>query len=77
MGDTGFDLSLELLEASKDIGLVKHEARSKSYILVSPEEREFPRADWPAVLQDFGGPQKFYDYFLEWSAEMGIISPWD
>jgi recombination protein RecA len=72
----GFSLTPELLEAAKMVGLVNHPKGSKTYTLTHPEEMEFPKADWPAVIQNFGGDNKFYDLLLKWSLENGAIKPW-
>ena len=73
--DTGFDLTTELLKASIQAGWVKR-PNTKTYAIEYPEETQFPKVDWPGIVQGYGGPQKVYKFLMDWSLENDIIKPW-
>jgi len=72
LNDSGFDLSLELLEAGIQVGMIT----KKNNLVFSMEDREFTRKDWPQVIEDWGGAQKAYEEFLVWLKNKDIIREW-
>lgn len=70
--DTGFDLTDELFQAGLDFGMVER-VNMKTY---SFNDKQFAKSDWPQMVEDLGGAQKFYEQTIEWAKEKGIIRDW-
>lgn len=73
MGDIGFDTKESLLEACIEAEIVEHKKGDKSYKF---NEAEFPKRDWPQIIDQNGGVNKMYDYFIERCVQEGKLSPW-
>lgn len=73
MGDIGFDTEESLLEAGIRVGFVKHEPGSKDY---SFGEKGFPKTDWPHIVAENGGVDKFYDTFIKWALDNEKLKRW-
>ena len=69
----GFDTEDNLLTAGIKAGWIDHSKGSKTYKF---GELDFPKADWPAVVEDHGGTQAAYKEFIDWCIEDGSMLPW-
>ena len=73
LNTTGFDTEGNLLDAGVNAGWVDHKFKSKEYRL---DDDVFPKADWPAMVQQMGGIDKAYGIFLDWCIENGTMDSW-
>jgi len=73
LNTTGFDTQGNLLDAGVNSGWVYHKHKSKEYSL---GDTVFPKADWPAMVQDMGGVDAAYNIFLNWCQENGTMDSW-
>jgi len=79
LNDIGFDSKGQLLAALVEIGLIKDLGRRK-YVRLDAETGEeqdgFHEEDWPGILDQKGGFDKTYQWFIEQATERGHIRPW-
>jgi len=73
LNTSGFDTEGNLLDAGVVSGWVDHKAQSKEYRL---GDDVFPRADWPAIVQQLGGLDAAYTQFLDWCQTDGTMAGW-
>lgn len=73
--DSGFDQLGNLMDAMIQLELIDHPKGSKTYTLLSGTELEcdFPRVDWPGVIEDFGGYDAMYKIFMDHAEAKGHI----
>lgn len=75
MNENGFDLTEELLQGAILSGFVGHPKGSRTYSIESLG-REFPKADWPSIVDELGGPDIAYDTLIEWSLKNNVLNSW-